>query len=224
MGMYDEVLCSHELFGMHKGETHRTASLRPFGGRVEQYEITSSGRLELLEYAVDHQSNLGDEGRAGLRAAMTMAHIGGRRDLNYHGCLVFDGIGRARFMDGMMVALESEFDQSFGDRRHTSAPKVSQHDPVHDSSWVMEAPIYSDGQMGGTLRVHGDVAEARCQICGYTVRDVRGLERVLETLWRHLVFEGHSDIDIVGVDGLSRLDTRGITLAVQIVVNRYEPV
>jgi hypothetical protein len=69
-------------------------------------------------------------------------------------------------MDGMMVALEFEFDQSFGDRRHTSAPRVSQHASVHDSSWVMEAPIYSDGQMGGTLRVNGDVAEARCQTCG----------------------------------------------------------
>jgi hypothetical protein len=24
MGMFDEVLCNHELFGEHKGETHQT--------------------------------------------------------------------------------------------------------------------------------------------------------------------------------------------------------
>jgi hypothetical protein len=27
MGMFDEVLCNHDLFGEHRGETHQTKSL-----------------------------------------------------------------------------------------------------------------------------------------------------------------------------------------------------
>jgi hypothetical protein len=47
-GMYDGVLCNNDLFGEHRGEKHQTKNLNPsFPG--DTYEITSSGRLELLE-------------------------------------------------------------------------------------------------------------------------------------------------------------------------------
>jgi hypothetical protein len=32
MGMFDEVICNHELFGVHKGETHQTKDLHCCGG------------------------------------------------------------------------------------------------------------------------------------------------------------------------------------------------
>jgi hypothetical protein len=121
IGLYDDVLCSHEVFGVHRGETHQTTSLHIFGGRVERYEITPSGRLELLEDTVDDKSSLNDKQRAGFRMPVTMAHTGGRRDLNFHGWLDLAGIGRARFLDGVMVALELR--QSQRDRRSTPAPK-----------------------------------------------------------------------------------------------------
>ena len=54
MGMFDEVLCNHELFGKHKGEVCQTKSLQPFiGGALENYEITPAGRLEFLEYRIE---------------------------------------------------------------------------------------------------------------------------------------------------------------------------
>ena len=56
MGMFDEVLCNHELFGEHKGETHQTKDLHWFGGLLEKYEITPSGRLESLEYTSEDRS------------------------------------------------------------------------------------------------------------------------------------------------------------------------
>jgi hypothetical protein len=37
-----------------------------------------------------------------------MVFTGGRRDLNYHGWLVFAGSGRAKFSDGTLVAFEAE--------------------------------------------------------------------------------------------------------------------
>ena len=40
MGMFDEVLCNHELFGVHKGETHQTKDLHWLGGLLDKYEIT----------------------------------------------------------------------------------------------------------------------------------------------------------------------------------------
>jgi hypothetical protein len=45
MGMFDEVLCNHQLFGVHKGETHQTKDLHWLGGALDMYEITPSGRF-----------------------------------------------------------------------------------------------------------------------------------------------------------------------------------
>ena len=48
MGVLDDVRCNNDLFGRHKGETHCTDSLNSvFPGSI--YEITPTGRLELLE-------------------------------------------------------------------------------------------------------------------------------------------------------------------------------
>lgn len=108
MGMFDEVLCNHELFGVHKGETQQTKSLNWFGGALEQYEITPSGRLEFLEYITEDRGDPNAQGWVRLGGAMTMVFTGGRRDLNYHGWLDLSCFGRAKFTDGMLVAFEPE--------------------------------------------------------------------------------------------------------------------
>ncbi len=107
MGMFDEVLCNHEIFGKHKGKICQTKSLQPLiGGALEKYEITAAGRLEFLEYKIEDRSDPKAEGILGLAGSMAMAFTGGRRDLNYHGWLELEGIGRAKFTDGSFVALE----------------------------------------------------------------------------------------------------------------------
>jgi hypothetical protein len=108
MGMFDEVRCNHELFGAHKGETHQTKDLNCFGGSLEQYEITPSGRLEFLEYTVEDRGDPTREGFDRLPGSMTMVFTGGRRDLNYHGWLNLSCFGRAKFTDGILVAFEPE--------------------------------------------------------------------------------------------------------------------
>lgn len=112
MGMFDEVLCNHALFGAHKGETHQTRDLHPLGGMLEQYEITAAGRLELLEYTIQDRSDPTREGVERLFGSMTTVFTGGRRDLNYRGWLNLEGIGRAKFTDGTMVGLEPELERS----------------------------------------------------------------------------------------------------------------
>ena len=108
MGLFDEVHCNHELFGVHKGETHQTKDLNWLGGALEEYEITPSGRLEYLEYNVEDRSDPNAEGWQRLTGAMTRIFTGGRRDLNYHGRFYLSGFGRVKFTDGMMVAFEPE--------------------------------------------------------------------------------------------------------------------
>jgi len=112
MSMFDEVRCNHELFGVHKGETYETKDIHRLGGLFEQYEITPSGHLELLEYTVENRSNPTLKGLERLRAAMTMVLTGGRRDLNFHGWLELSGLGRAKFTDGVLVAFEPEPNQA----------------------------------------------------------------------------------------------------------------
>jgi len=112
MGMFDEVRCNHELFGVHKGETYETKDIHCLGGLFEQYEITPSGHLELLEYTVENRSNPTLKGLERLRATTTMVFTGGRRDLNYHGWLELSGFGRAKFTDGALVAFEPEPNQA----------------------------------------------------------------------------------------------------------------
>ena len=111
MGMFDEVLCNHELFGEHKGETHQTKGLHWLGGLLEKYEITPSGRLEFLEYTTEDRSDPTLKGIARWGGSRTMAFTGGRRDLDYHGWLYLSCFGRAKFTDGTMIAFESELDQ-----------------------------------------------------------------------------------------------------------------
>jgi len=114
MGLFDEVRCNHELSGVHKGETQQTKDLNWFGGALEEYEITSSGRLEFLEYTVEDRGDPNREGLARLAGSMTRVFTGGRRDLNYHGWLDLSGFGRAKFTDGMLVAFELEQNQPSG--------------------------------------------------------------------------------------------------------------
>jgi hypothetical protein len=57
MGMFDEVKCNSDLFGVHKGETQQTKDLHCCGGLLDLYEITPSGRLEFLEYTVEDRSD-----------------------------------------------------------------------------------------------------------------------------------------------------------------------
>ena len=111
MGMFDEVLCNHELFGEHKGETHQTKDLHWLGGLLEEYEITPLGRLELLEYTTEDRSDPTLKGIARWGRSMTMVFTSDRRDLNYHGWLYLSCFGRAKFTDGTMIAFESEPDQ-----------------------------------------------------------------------------------------------------------------
>ena len=85
MGMFDEVLCNHELFRVHKGEVHQTKDLHCLDGALEKYEITPSGRLEFLEYTTEDRSDPTLEGIARWCGSMAMVFTGGRRDLNYHG-------------------------------------------------------------------------------------------------------------------------------------------
>src|ERR1039458_2145132 len=111
MGMFDEVLCNHELFGVHKGETHQTKDLHCLDGALKKYEITASGRLEFLEYTVEDRSDPTLEGIERFCGMMTPVFTGGRRDLNYHGWLYLSCFGRAKFTEGSLVAFEPEPDQ-----------------------------------------------------------------------------------------------------------------
>jgi hypothetical protein len=83
MGLFEEVHCNHELFGVHKGEMHQVKDLQWVGGALEKYEITSSGRLKFLQYRIEERT---DPAQAGVdRFLETTVFTGGRRDLNYHG-------------------------------------------------------------------------------------------------------------------------------------------
>ena len=108
MGLFDEVLCNHELFGAHKGETYQTKDLHWLGGFLDLYEITPSGRLEFLEYTVEDRSDPNATGIERMFGMMTRVFTGDRRDLNYHGWLDLSCLGRAKFTDGTMVAWEPE--------------------------------------------------------------------------------------------------------------------
>jgi hypothetical protein len=87
---------------------HQTKDLDCFGGALEEYEITPSGRLEFLEYNVEDRNDPNAEEWQRLIGSMTRVFTGGRRDLDYHGWLHLSGFGRAKFTDGMLVAFEPE--------------------------------------------------------------------------------------------------------------------
>ena len=105
MSALDDVICSNDLFGIHKGETWLTESLgSAFPGST--YEITPSGRLELLECRYEDHSDPNATGWAALFGAMTPVFTGARRDLNFHGWLDLTPLGRAKFTDGNLVVFE----------------------------------------------------------------------------------------------------------------------
>jgi hypothetical protein len=108
MGMFDEVECNHELFGVHRGEVHQTKDLHDCGGLLDRYEITPSGRLEFLVYRVEDRSDPTLKGIARWAGVLTTIYTGGRRDLNYHGWLALSCFGRAKFTEGTMVVFEPE--------------------------------------------------------------------------------------------------------------------
>lgn len=105
MSVSDEVVCNHPLFGEHRGKAYQTYSLDSiFPGA--KYEITESGRLELLVCNYEDRSDPHAEGMARLFGALTPVFTGERRDVNYHGWMELRGIGRAKFTDGTLVAFE----------------------------------------------------------------------------------------------------------------------
>ena len=108
MGMFDEVHCNHELFGVHRFEKHQTKDLHCLGGALEEYEITPLGRLEFLEYAVEDRGDPNVEGIDRWAGSMTKVFTGRRRDLNYHGWLYLSCFGHAKFTEGTLVAFELE--------------------------------------------------------------------------------------------------------------------
>jgi hypothetical protein len=123
--MFDEVICNHELFGEHNGETHQTKDLHCLGGFLEKYEITPSGRLEFLVYTVEDRSDPTLEGIARWAGMLTTVYTGGRRDLNYHGWLYLSCFGRAKFTDGTMVAFEPEPERSIESEDPDEAGKAA---------------------------------------------------------------------------------------------------
>jgi hypothetical protein len=102
----DDVLCNHEIFGSNRGETHLTQSLDPIVPG-STYEITPSGRMELLECVFEDHSDPNATGWRRLSGMMTPVFTGTRRDMHYHGWLDLFALGRAKFTDGAIVAFEA---------------------------------------------------------------------------------------------------------------------
>ena len=118
MGVLDDVLCNNDLFGKHKGETHYTDSLNSaFTGCT--YEITPSGRLELLECTYEDRSDPNALGWRQFEGLMTPVPTGQRHDIGLHGWIKFPGFGRAKFTDGTLVAFELESVESLDRKQHT---------------------------------------------------------------------------------------------------------
>jgi hypothetical protein len=206
MGVLDKVLWNNDLFGKQKGETHYTPSLRPSPG--QSYEITPSGRLELLECTYEHSSDPNAQGW-GLKIPV---RTGKRREIDFHGWLEFPGFGRAKFTDGTMMVFEDDSDQS------TPAPiQVSIGTPSVLPS-DLEAPIYIRGEALGTLRFDGRRTTAICLKCRHFTTNDQGDRDVFEGFWTHQVFEHHVPPDLIGVEGLEQISTAGIRLGVQIIV------
>jgi hypothetical protein len=211
MGVLDDVLCNNDLFGKHKGETRHTQSLNSvFPGST--YEITPSGRLELLGYTYEDRSDPNAQGWERFLGWMTPVFTGQRRDMDLHGWVEFPGFGRAKFTDGTMIAFETDSDQS------ATVPVQERTDTPSVLSPNMEAPIYMQDEALGTLRVNGRKVEATCLRCRHFITNDWGARKVLERFWAHQLLEHHVPPDLIGVEGLEYVGAAGIRLAVQIVV------
>jgi len=133
MGVLDDVVCNNDLFGDHKGETRRTQSLHPaFPGST--YEITPTGRLELLECTYEDRSDPQAPRWGPLAGMMTPVFTGQRSDVALHGWLEFPGFGCAKFTDGTLVAFEPEVGQSV---ERNQLPTIA----VQSSASVLEGAI-----------------------------------------------------------------------------------
>ena len=125
--------------------------MQPFiGGALEKYEITPAGRLEFLDYRIEDRRDPKAEGTLRLAGAMTMVFTGGRRDLNYHGWLELEGIGRAKFTDGSIVGLE------LWDAYVESIEPGNSVDPS-----IIERKLNSEG-----LKVGSELARCEAQVGG----------------------------------------------------------
>jgi len=215
MGLYDEVILNHDMFGVHKGEKHQTKSLDPTGSSLEQYEITPSGRLAFLEYVIEDHSNPNAQGIERCSGMLAHVYTGGRRDTNYHGWLEFTAFGRAKFTDGTLVVFEPKAEHP--PALHEVAPETETSQSASNAQ-SLEVPIYWENDLGGTLRIRDGKANAHCEICEYSLTDVWPLEHVIEGFWRHLVFKHLESIDVLGVDGLDKVNPPGISFGVRIVV------
>ncbi len=208
MGVLDDVLCNNDLFGDHKGEMHYTQCLNSvFPGST--YEITTAGRLELLECTYEDRSDPNATGFLRLGGMMTPVFTGRRSDVALHGWVEFPGFGRAKFTDGSMVAFEPA-SEIRNREETTSAPPARLPD--------LEAPVYMEGERLGLLRVKRRTAEAICQRCSHLMTDDQGSGNVLQRFWLHQVFEHHVPPDLIGVEGLEKISAAGIQLGVEIVV------
>jgi len=211
MGVHDDVRCNNDLFGDHRGETHYTRSLNPvFPGST--YEITPTGRLELLECTYEDRSDPNARGWLRLGGSMTPVFTGQRCDIGLHGWVEFPGFGRAKFTDGTMVAFDPDAEPS------KPAPMQERTGAASVLPPNLQAPIYMQGEALGELRLNERTADAICLRCRHLITDDQGSRSVLEHFWGHQVFEHHVPPDVIGVEGLEEISTAGIQIGVQIVV------
>jgi hypothetical protein len=151
VALCDDVFCNNDLFGEHKGEKHRTESLDAvFPG--SDYEITQDGRLELLEATFEDRSDPNDQGLMRLAGIMTPVFTGARRDMDFHGWIVFPNFGRAKFTDGTLTEFvpdpdslhepESTQDKAthFGKTLRPEARRI-RHQQLHSKSCEMTVLI-----------------------------------------------------------------------------------
>ena len=140
---------------------------------------------------------------------MTPIFTGQRSDVALHGWVEFPNFGRAKFTDGTMVAFVPALELD-----NLEESTGNQSGRLLD----IDAPIYMQGEALGMLNVNRWTAEAICLRCRHFIIDDKGAPNVLERFWAHQVFEHHVPPDLIGVEGLEKISTAGIRLAVQLVV------
>jgi len=204
MQVLDDVVCNNDLFGAHKGEKHSTESLDS-AFRESTYEITPSGRLELLVCTYEDQSDPNAQGWERLIGCSTPVFTGERRDMNLHGWVDFPGFGRAKFTDGTMKAFmpassqsgpapasEGSFDMQSGGiaeylRRFFTELEQLKH---RKSYYVSHAISFRDGRLF-VLISRGDCRE-RVYVEALDENPLNAAQQVVQ-LWQAKI---HKDEDI----------------------------
>ena len=159
MGVLDDVGCNNDLFGDHKGETHCTQSLHPVSPG-STYEITPTGRLELLECTYEDRSDPNAPRWGRLAGMMTPVFTGQRSDVALHGWLEFAGSGRAKFTDGTLVAFEPELDQSLERNQHPMTGFESRSASALESAIIMG----EDGPAGYLRSFFLELERLKCRM------------------------------------------------------------